>query len=187
MKGQAAFEFMMTYGWAIIAVLSLVGVLGYFGLLSPTAFLPERCEIVVGFSCADSQVTTNAVTLHLVNTLGEKAFISKIEIVNPETLDILCTWQPPAAKEVRNGERVEQQIPCTKATGLPNAKANLRMKIAYAKGVPEFAHTLTGVLYARVGESAGVEPSFGLPTEPKLPGEEAEPTFGLPGTPTAPQ
>jgi len=34
-KGQVAFEFLMTYGWAIIVVLVVVGALAYFGVLSP--------------------------------------------------------------------------------------------------------------------------------------------------------
>ena len=35
-KGQAAMEFLMTYGWAILVVLVVIGALAYFGILSPT-------------------------------------------------------------------------------------------------------------------------------------------------------
>ena len=42
-KGQAAMEFLMTYGWAILVVLVAIGALAYFGVLSPDRFLPERC------------------------------------------------------------------------------------------------------------------------------------------------
>ena len=47
-KGQAAMEFLMTYGWAILVVLIAVGALAYFGLLSPDKLLTERCVITPG-------------------------------------------------------------------------------------------------------------------------------------------
>jgi hypothetical protein len=34
-KGQAAMEFLMTYGWAILAAIIAIGVLAYFGVFSP--------------------------------------------------------------------------------------------------------------------------------------------------------
>jgi len=36
-KGQAAMEFLMTYGWAILVVLVVIGALAYFGVLSPSS------------------------------------------------------------------------------------------------------------------------------------------------------
>lgn len=41
-KGQAAMEFLMTYGWAILVVLAAIAALAYFGVLSPSKMLPER-------------------------------------------------------------------------------------------------------------------------------------------------
>lgn len=41
-KGQAAMEFLMTYGWAIVIVLAAIGALAYFGVLSPNKLLPDR-------------------------------------------------------------------------------------------------------------------------------------------------
>ena len=43
-KGQAALEFLMTYGWAILVVLAAIAALAYFGVLSPDRFLPENLE-----------------------------------------------------------------------------------------------------------------------------------------------
>jgi len=39
-KGQAAMEFLMTYGWAILAAIIAIGVLAYFGVFSPGKFVP---------------------------------------------------------------------------------------------------------------------------------------------------
>ena len=37
-KGQAAIEFLMTWGWAVLVVLIAIGALAYFGVLSPDKF-----------------------------------------------------------------------------------------------------------------------------------------------------
>ncbi len=42
-KGQAAMEFLMTYGWAILVVIIAIGSLWYFGALNPSTFLPNQC------------------------------------------------------------------------------------------------------------------------------------------------
>jgi len=34
-KGQAIFEFFITYGWAFLVILVMIGALAYFGILSP--------------------------------------------------------------------------------------------------------------------------------------------------------
>ena len=40
-KGQAAMEFLMTYGWAILAAIIVIGILGFYffgrGILTPKA------------------------------------------------------------------------------------------------------------------------------------------------------
>jgi len=38
-RAQAAMEFLMTYGWAILVVLVAIGALAYVGVLSPEKFL----------------------------------------------------------------------------------------------------------------------------------------------------
>lgn len=41
-KSQAAIEFLMTYGWAILVVLIAVGALAYFGVLNKEKILPSN-------------------------------------------------------------------------------------------------------------------------------------------------
>jgi len=45
-SGQAALEFLMTYGWAILVVMIVIGGLTYFGVLRPEKFLPTQCGIL---------------------------------------------------------------------------------------------------------------------------------------------
>ena len=56
-RAQAAMEFLMTYGWAILVVLVAIGALAYFGILNPDRFLPSRCTLPSGIACVDHEVT----------------------------------------------------------------------------------------------------------------------------------
>jgi hypothetical protein len=55
-KAQAAMEFLMTYGWAILVVLVAIAALAYFGVFSPGKWLPTACTIGSGFSCVEFKV-----------------------------------------------------------------------------------------------------------------------------------
>ena len=70
-RGQAAMEFLMTYGWAILVVLIAIGALAYFGVLNPSKFLPSSCTIAPGMGCDDFKVTESTVQVLLRNGLGD--------------------------------------------------------------------------------------------------------------------
>lgn len=55
-KGQAAMEFLMSYGWAILVVIVVIGALAYFGVLNPSRFLPASCTIAPGMGCDDFKI-----------------------------------------------------------------------------------------------------------------------------------
>src|SRR3989338_6494201 len=55
-KGQAAMEFLMTYGWALLVVLIAIGALAFFGVLNPSKFLPQQCILGPGLACVDFKV-----------------------------------------------------------------------------------------------------------------------------------
>ena len=79
-KSQAAMEFLMTYGWAILVVLAAIAALAYFGVLSPEKFLPEKCLIETGFTCISSKVESTQSTLILLNGLGRSVEVTNIDI-----------------------------------------------------------------------------------------------------------
>ena len=81
-KAQAAMEFLMTYGWAILVVLIAIGALAYFGVLNPSRFLPRSCTLAPGLACDEFLVddTGNTVTLIIRNGLGESIDFSAIGV-----------------------------------------------------------------------------------------------------------
>jgi uncharacterized protein (UPF0333 family) len=69
-KAQAAMEFLMTYGWAILVVLAAIGALAYFGVLSPDRFLPEKCTLPAGIACLDFKDNGAAIQMSIQNGAG---------------------------------------------------------------------------------------------------------------------
>ena len=63
-SGQAAMEFLMTYGWAILVVLVSIGALAYFGVLSPEKFLPAKCTLQSGITCLDHKADRKSTRLN---------------------------------------------------------------------------------------------------------------------------
>ncbi len=87
MKSQAAMEFILTYGWAILVVLIAIGALSFFGVLKPQGLLPATCELGPGFACKDFAIynTTNNISMKLINGFG-KNFEVFVIYVNKESL-----------------------------------------------------------------------------------------------------
>ena len=59
-KGQGALEFLMTYGWAFLVILIMIGALAYFGILNPSRFLPDRCDFGTQIQCSRDQFKINS-------------------------------------------------------------------------------------------------------------------------------
>jgi len=87
-KAQAAMEFLMTYGWAILVVLAAIGALAYFGVLNQAKFLPSKCSISDGFTCAEYKLDsgevsgTKQVKIYLQNNMGVDADVVLVELVD---------------------------------------------------------------------------------------------------------
>lgn len=125
-KGQAALEYLITYGWAFLVILAAVGVLGYFGLLNPGKYIPESCEFGEQLKCVDYSVKTNGldqtVEFRFRNNFGEDIQITAvdgdglsldggaIEIPSGEVKKVSCRHDGTTEWSVGNKERFDTQI-----------------------------------------------------------------------------
>jgi len=62
-KAQAAMEFLMTYGWAILIVIVAIAALFFLGVFSGSA--PNTCQIEAPFNCLDSYSEDNNIYLQV--------------------------------------------------------------------------------------------------------------------------
>ena len=80
-KSQAAMEFLMTYGWAIMIVLIGIGALFFLGVFNPST--PSTCNIASPFICQDVALKNlgfTALFIRLASTNIDTATIGNIKI-----------------------------------------------------------------------------------------------------------
>jgi hypothetical protein len=78
-KGQAAMEFLMTYGWAILAAVIAIAALAYFGVFSQN--VPELCTINAPLGCQDSKINITGANLIVSNNVGSSLEISNFTVL----------------------------------------------------------------------------------------------------------
>lgn len=121
-KSQAALEFLMTYGWAILVVLVAVGALAYFGVLSPDKFLPAKCTLPAGLACLDHKATANSLVLRVQNSLGYDITVDAVKAAGCTALGsqgTLANGAPatfPALVCVNQGSKYNGQVNITYTT-----------------------------------------------------------------------
>ena len=100
-KAQAALEFLTTYGWAFLVILIMIGTLAYFGILSPSKILPNRCNIGPEFQCLDYQIKAvpaadDVFRLRLKNGVGQLIDVQSMTIAREDgsTYPAACAISP---------------------------------------------------------------------------------------------
>jgi len=156
-KGQAAMEFLMTYGWAILVVLVVIGALAYFGVLTPTAFLPSRCQFSTGLVCLDKQITSDGVIAFRINNgLGTAIDIKAIGVNDSSRFYTGCPAGVDLATPVTILAGQEKTVTITNCA--PNdVEVGMRIKasvtLAYSDRTTGFNHTVIGLLLTDVEPS----------------------------------
>lgn len=151
-RGQAAMEYIVTYGWAFLVILVAIGALAYFGVINPSMFLPGRCTVSGGFSCLQYKVTATQVQLGIQNNLGVDADQVSISLFSAD-----CTGSGEPAPAVLAYTAVQNGAPVN-GTALPTFTCDLvgktRMKgtfsITYVKSGESLSHTTTGTILSGV-------------------------------------
>src|SRR3989344_3487840 len=91
-KGQAAMEFLMTYGWAILAAVIAIGVLAYFGVFSPGNYMSNIVTVNQPFGTTQElAIRTDSISFVLRNGGGSSADIASIAISGCGTNSTLMT------------------------------------------------------------------------------------------------
>ena len=140
-KAQAAMEFLMSYGWALLVVMAAIGALAYFGVLSPEKYVPESCVLEQGLGCADFMITQTDVTIYLQNGMGKHLDLETITIGNcSEDID----------QRILNTEFLLIEISCN--TGQEGDVFKEKIRISYTTAGSELEKTHRGDIIAKVPE-----------------------------------
>ena len=144
-SSQAALEFIMTYGWAILVVLVAIGALAYFGVLSPDKFLPNKCTLQAGIACLDHRVTASNVQVVLQNSLGDD--INNVSVRAGGCGDYPSTGGSTGSATLANSDQATYTIPCT----LTGTKYNAQLNVSYAVTRKGLNHISVGQITTQIG------------------------------------
>ena len=81
-QGQSALEFLMTYGWALLALFVAVGIILWSNIATPERFFPEECTLIPSVECITSKVTTGDITFVVRSGYPEKLEQFQIQIIS---------------------------------------------------------------------------------------------------------
>ena len=86
MKGQTAIEYLMTYGWAILIILIVAGVLAYYGIFAPSSFLGPTARGFGQIQVLNPWAVSNStMTLNLANRVGGAVNITTADVTIDNT------------------------------------------------------------------------------------------------------
>lgn len=167
-KAQAAMEFLMTYGWAILVVLIVIGALAYFGLFNVDWLVPERCTLEAGIKCEDYVMNLDGardydVSIQFLNTLGQDISLTNITLVtqgqsncsmnNPSDGNLLSPANTFAMNQGELATFNSNDANCEFSTLEADTKANKKMKfdiiVKYKDTSSGFDHTVNGELLVK--------------------------------------
>ncbi len=141
-KGQAAMEFLMTYGWAILIALIAVGALYYMNV-KPKNIVQESC--IIGSNPCDATLTkAGALNIVYTNGLGKSINITDVNV----TGDATCSDATPHV--VASGEKITLSLSgCT-----PNKPAgdiaSLNVAMQYKDMESGLTHPLSGQVTVKI-------------------------------------
>ncbi len=144
MRGQAAIEFLVTYGWAIIAALTVIAALTYFGVSNPASSLPDKCIFSNNFECKDYYMTPTELKLRINNINSYSVFEPGMNL--PDS-GIICTqfsgeWAPDEVREFT--------CTITSLGYVQKEKIKIKANMNYTKTVSGYPQLSLGEVYATV-------------------------------------
>jgi hypothetical protein len=93
-RSQAAMEFLMTYGWAILAATIAVGALAYFGVFSPGTYISSSVTVSPPFGATQElSINPSSISFVLRNGGGSETDISSVVLSDCGTYSTPFTIQ----------------------------------------------------------------------------------------------
>lgn len=136
-KGQAAMEFLMTYGWAILAAVIVVGVLWYM-IGNPANLVSDKFSVSAPLVANAMSVNTTAVQIEIRNGDAESITITSVDVgcgsITPDQL-------------VTAGSLQVFTIDCAQTAG---DRMNEDVSISYTKSGSSVTQEASGTISARI-------------------------------------
>jgi hypothetical protein len=148
-KGQAAIEFLVTYGWAILGAMIAIGALSYFGIFNTQKYVSDTCYFGDQITCEDYIAFNNgSVSVNLRNNFGVNLDINTT-IIKSDYGTVTCfnaTSTPivPAYASIAPGSTFSITCNLTGNTVPTNSKLKYKATIMFQRSGSSNVHNQTG-------------------------------------------
>ena len=156
-KGQAALEFLTTYGWAFLVILVMIGALAYFGVLNPKNFLPSRCTFSPEIDCLEARMDApplNLMQFRFRNNVGSTAdFNASAVYVGPTLAPNSTCFNSSGGFSINLAPGRAGEFRCffSAAQPLPkDDKAKFEVTVIFKKSDGSFWNPAKGEIYGTV-------------------------------------
>jgi len=155
-KGQAALEYLVTYGWALAVIVVAVGVLSYFGFLNPSRYIPDSCEFGEQLKCVDQYIEAN-------NQGGDGQIVIRFRNNFEDAINITNAYQ--TSKDiVFNADKTNNYVVIKKGeigriyfetneVIYPGTKERFGITIQFKRLGGTIEHNVSGELFTEVSEN----------------------------------
>jgi hypothetical protein len=170
-RGQAALEFLTTYGWAFLVILVMIAALSYFGVLNPENYIPDSCNFGGLFSCSggyalqyDETPGDSIIQVDVTNILSDSVNVTNIKVKEKSQGDddwvdatLNSTWDdgPVSANKLSSSASDTLNIKLPGNDFLKEfvgKKKIIQFQILYSKGSSEIVSYNEGSITAHVFE-----------------------------------
>ena len=140
-KAQSAMEYLMTYGWAILIVAVVLGVLYSLGVFTGAAFLETSCIAASGFYCTNPTLSTGGVLTVTIDQATGTTLNNAYLYFVPSGTSFSTSDPSTSIGTLNSGQQVTVSIPLPAGSPYP---------AAYTLGTP-----ISGYLYLQFTDIYG--------------------------------
>lgn len=147
-KGQSAIEYLITYGWMIIALVAIIALLFYLGVLSPTTWFATSNEVtgLSTFTVTDFAVTPSGYfTIYIKSGAGARTRITNIKVKGVSLTGV----SPTLPIDMNPGQNRTISGTSTLTGGSGESFYNANLEIIYDVVGGGSNHTDSGVMRGR--------------------------------------
>jgi hypothetical protein len=149
-RGQAAMEFLLTYGWAILASIIVIGIVAIY--FRPSSLVSEAAVLPAPFYAQGVSVTPNLVQLEVKNLGGSSVNMGVSSLSNlPAGASCSAGTYSPSAS-VLNGGSVIVSFDCSGGTAL-DGSVSVDVSLGYTKSGSSLTRSSDGSITGKADDS----------------------------------
>jgi hypothetical protein len=165
-KGQAAMEYLMTYGWAIVVLVVVIAALMATGAFNPSYLIAEECTLQPDLSCTGHVLYldtggTPQLEFRISNGLGYDILLSGVNITtsNGDVYDAYTL--DPVGTRIEQGEAAKISMELNGLLTHKDEVERMRVSLTYVSCAPEVnpgctedepEHVISGRIVAHTAE-----------------------------------